>query len=483
MKIILTLFLFLYTQLVLAVDTYNPVNGQLTVPIVYVGNTVYINVVLTVDQVISVGQTTNNSNDDSYDVSSGQLTIPSVLVGNTLYKNVVCTFKQILSIGGLTDTSRLGDDSIAVKKNYKSTSYALAQSSLWLSSSNLYNADGSKVTDNALQVSHAQVDLNGDDIEDVLYYKSYSLSASITNPPPVTFINHNGILVSRAWNGVTMRKPHPVKILIGDYDGDGYPDLFNLVAIDPPFGAFPDLLDFNSVLFGSSDGFQRIKEFDDKLGFWYAGASGDIRKNGSLDIVMFNFHTATNGVKNQILRNDGKGNFTFDTSGIGDIPGVDLAELIDMNGDGYLDLVIDNVANNVAVSSRNISILWGSSSGNFSLANSVSIPFRLDLYPGSLNFFDVDNDGFMEIIVAGSDGSGTSAAGLGNYFVKLFKSINRGVSYSDLTSTYFDISQISQRFDHLKIDDIDGNGLADLVATDRSSGIRWEWNGTKFIKK
>jgi len=276
-----------------------------------------------------------------------------------------------------------GGDATPVRKNYKSTSYELAQSSLWLSSANLYNSDGTRyTTDNPLMVSNAQVDLNGDDIEDVLFYNTYSLLTPITNPPPSIFINNNGKLVKANWNGVAMRKPHAVKILIGDFDGDGYPDLFNLVAIDPPNGAFPDLLDFNSILFGSAAGFQRIKEFDDKLGFWYTGASGDIRKNGSLDIVMFNFHILTNGVKNQILRNDGHGNFTYDTSGIGNIPGVDLAELIDMNGDGYLDLVIDKVSNGV----RNISILWGSSSGNFGLASSVTIPFRADLFPSSLNF-------------------------------------------------------------------------------------------------
>ena len=58
---------------------------------------------------------------------------------------------------------------------------------------------------------------------------------------------------------------------------------------------------------------------------------------GDLDVVMFNFHTATNHVTSKILWNDGKGNFSFDASGIGDIPLVDHAELADVNNDGFLD--------------------------------------------------------------------------------------------------------------------------------------------------
>ena len=98
--VLLTFFIFKYSH---AVDTYNSANGQLSIPTVFVGNTKYSNVVLSIDKVISVGQIATSSNDDYYNASTGQLTIPRAMVGNTLYTNVVVTFKKILSVEGATN--------------------------------------------------------------------------------------------------------------------------------------------------------------------------------------------------------------------------------------------------------------------------------------------------------------------------------------------------------------------------------------------
>ena len=43
--------------------------------------------------------------------------------------------------------------------------------------------------------------------------------------------------------------------------------------------------------------------------------------------------------------NDGKANFTIDFNGIGDIPTAYQSELVDINNDGFLDLVITFVPN------------------------------------------------------------------------------------------------------------------------------------------
>ena len=88
--------------------------------------------------------------------------------------------------------------------------------------------------------------------------------------------------------------------------------------------------DFNNILFNSKNGFSRIKEFDNQLGFWYTGCSGDIDNDNDLDVIMFNFHYLANKIQSKILWNDGLGNFTLDSNGIGTIPIVDHAELNDI---------------------------------------------------------------------------------------------------------------------------------------------------------
>ena len=404
--------------------------------------------------------------------STAQLT-SATGVSTTFNADVPGTYTATLVVNdGKVDS---GSSTVLVRsrRNYLRTSYELAQSDLWLSSADLYSADGSRyVTQNPLLVMQtAQVDIDGDGVEDIFTFDSYRLDAPIPNTPPSFFINQGAKLTKGTWTGAAMRRPHGVKVLVGDFNGDGYPDLFSLVAIDPPFGAFPDLQDFNSILFGSSFGFSTIKEFDDKLGFWGAGSSGDINKDGALDIVMFNFHTQANGVKNQILWNDGRGNFTYDDRGIGEFPFVDQAELADVNGDGSLDLVIDNIANGV----RTVSVLWGDGKG-FSLANATSFTIAANRFVGTINFCDIDGDGVKEIILSGVNDKGV-------YWLLFYKSSDRGKSFTDQTSKYFDISETTQRFDHLRVSDIDHNGRLDIFAPDRRDNLRWEWSGSKFVKQ
>ena len=373
---------------------------------------------------------------------------------------------------GKVDSSP-GVVTVKSRRNYLRPSYELAQSDLWLSSADLYNTDGSRyLAQNPLLVMQTvQVDVDGDGVEDIFTFDSYSLDAALPNTPPSVFVNAGARLTKAAWAGAALRNPHGVKILVGDFNGDGHPDLFSLVAVDPPNGAFPDLMDFNHLLFGSPAGFTTAKEFDDKRGFWYAGASGDINNDGSLDIVMFNFHNQANGVKSVILWNDGQGRFSYDDRGIGDIPAVDQAELVDVNGDGFLDLVIDNIADGV----RTVSVLWGDGKG-FSRANATSFTIEANRFVGTLNFCDIDGDGVKEILLSGVNDRGV-------YWLLFYESRDQGRSFVDQTLKYFDVSETAQRFDHLRVSDIDHNGRLDIFAPDRKDNIRWEWNGTRFIKQ
>jgi hypothetical protein len=80
-----------------AVDTYDPLSGQLTIPNVIVGSSTYHNVIVSVASVTTIGGVAGA---DIY--SAPDLTIPSVQVGAQIYNNVTVTvtLANVQHIGG-----------------------------------------------------------------------------------------------------------------------------------------------------------------------------------------------------------------------------------------------------------------------------------------------------------------------------------------------------------------------------------------------
>lgn len=196
---------------------------------------------------------------------------------------------------------------------------------------------------------------------------------------------------------------------------------------------------------------------------------------GEDTVVAFNFHVQGNGVPSRILWNDGKGHFTSDPSGIGFIPVVDASELVDVNGDGVLDLVISNVIADPVSRVPRLTIMWGNR-GGFSLSRSVSVTYGSKTNANDLSFFDVNKDGTQDILL-------TYVHESGNYGVQVFLVLDAGTRLSDATSSYVDTAVGTRRFDRTRLQDVDGNGLIDLIGVDKRSGVRWEWNGSRFIKR
>ncbi len=368
-----------------------------------------------------------------------------------------------------------------IYKNYIKNSYELSNFDTWFSSAQLYKADGSKYPNNPfIDEQSTQIDIDGDGQEDLLYYEGYDLNISPTpNPPPSVFMNTGVALKQTNYTGPSIKDPHGTKILVGDFNNDSLPDIFSNVAVDPPFGAFPFLNDNNHLLLNSKNGFASVKEFPDQ-GFWYTGCSGDIDNDGDLDIIAFNFHNQSNGVKSRIMWNDGKANFTLDFNGVGDIPVVYLSELVDVNNDGFLDLVMVFVPATIPSRVNDFRVLWGNGKG-FSLTNSTAINISGEWYLMNLDFTDVDADGTKEIMASGNYNN-PSGTGAPIYFISLFKSADKGKTFSDKTSQYID-NNTAGRFYHIRVQDIDKNGLLDIFSGEKKDNIRWEWNGTKFIKK
>jgi hypothetical protein len=84
-----------------ATDTFNATTGQINMPAVVLGNTVYTDVAVSLAQVLAVDQGQPYGTCDSYDPATNQLTIPAVQVGTVSYSNVLVTVNlQGVKVGG-----------------------------------------------------------------------------------------------------------------------------------------------------------------------------------------------------------------------------------------------------------------------------------------------------------------------------------------------------------------------------------------------
>jgi hypothetical protein len=145
LKKILMVILFWGINFAQAMDSYNPLNKELTIPSVMVGNTVYNNVVVTVDNVIGFVSNTNNTNIDVYTSVNQQLFIPAVSVGNTIYNNVSVSISTVLQVG---ESSAANVVPVTVSGGYNNTAANMLTTSVTLcipNSSNCTTIDNVQV--------------------------------------------------------------------------------------------------------------------------------------------------------------------------------------------------------------------------------------------------------------------------------------------------------------------------------------------------
>lgn len=184
---------------------------------------------------------------------------------------------------------------------------------------------------------------------------------------------------------------HPRKVITADFNGDGKPDVFVAChGYDAP--PFPGEDSF--IFLSSPSGQYTAKAFPQGAGFTHSVSSGDVDKNGTIDMVM-----ADPRFGGRIFLNDGKGNFTPRPLPLPHKDGewgYDITEFVDIDGDGNLDIwaARPEIYGNFAL------FLMGDGTADFSMQRTRTFP-PMPAAPIPLDFVQVDlnQDGKKDLIV------------------------------------------------------------------------------------
>ena len=313
--------------------------------------------------------------------------------------------------------------------------------------------------------SFVQFDYNNDKIDDVIMFEGYDVNVAYNWPGP-QFYSGNPLV--KSYPLIDNKKIFASKMIVADFDGNGYKDIFLQSGMDPSGTDwntcwYCDLILPNNIMFNIDGKSFKVKELSEWIGIWRTAAAGDIDNDNDVDLLIFTTHQGK-GLYNKLLINDGKGNFSVRKSDIDFIEWADVTEMVDINKDGYLDLLI----NDVTTTGNRFRILWGNGL-NFTQTNSIQIDVANDWTILDVDTYDFDKDGFKELII-------TTNLQSGKWKLNMFKT-NDNLTFKNQTNDIMDNNPQNIAYnDMISIGDVDGNGKIDVFVNDKTLNIRWEFD-------
>jgi hypothetical protein len=370
-----------------------------------------------------------------------------------------------------TPTQDLSNNNHSITKNYLSTSYELQKSNIKIDLMELRSKYGVNSGWNIM--AYAFVDVNDDGNDDIFMNSSYGESLRTYGE---FYIYKNGDYIKDTTTYFTERPSmiHPRKVLVGDYNKDGRPDIF-ITGHGYDYPPFPG--EFNELLLSNNNGKYNLVKFDKKVGFYHGACSGDIDNDGDLDIFVLG------GSNTYFLINNGKGEFSYSTNQIDVnlLNGYGICEFVDIDKDGYLDLMVGG--GDVYNSAR---IYWGNPNFSFSISNKTEIPNIKEF--GSvtdMDIFDLDDDNKNELII--------TRTGFDNFYngwyvqilsIKNKESLDVTNSFIEKNSYLPTTPNNQEWIPWVRFDDYDNNGKIDFFSTKCTNlpMVRWELQNGKLIR-
>ena len=213
----------------------------------------------------------------------------------------------------------------------------------------------------------------------------------------------------------------PVSLAVGDFNGDGIPDVAvgvsSVATGSGPSGVY--------VLLGQSNGTLGAPVQIDSSLNPTGLAAGSLTTDGRTDLVVadqgaFNYVGSSQQINGALHVYLGKANGTFTTAAVPTTTATNysVAALGDLNNDGKLDLI---VAGNVAGTSAgtgtpNVYTLLGNGDGTFQAANTLALASTDGIGTTSMALADVNNSGdlgavvgnpadYTEVLIGNGDGT------------------------------------------------------------------------------
>jgi len=280
----------------------------------------------------------------------------------------------------------------------------------------LGNGDGTFTQGQTLEDGNffAVADFNGDGILDLAVLDGNPGIAKLS----ILLGNGDGTF---SFLGYAPAETDSGSIAVGDFNGDGIPDLaVSNIDLASNVGTV-------EILLGNGDGtFSPISSY----GGIAVGDVADFNGDGKLDIVVSSYSGVT------ILL--GNGNGTFSPTSTPPVINQGLYAVADFNGDGIPDLLTGS------------GVLIGDGTGNFA-STPLSLPVTLS---GSVALGDFTGDGIPDLaMVTGTPGTGTILQGNGDGAFTVAGTFASGSNYPD----------------GIAADDFNGDGLMDLALISNSS--------------
>jgi hypothetical protein len=191
--------------------------------------------------------------------------------------------------------------------------------------------------------------------------------------------------------------PDPGSVVVGDFNGDGKLDLATANSNQTSNTDFGGM----TVLLGKGDGTFRPPVSYDAGVRPYAVVAGDFNGDGILDLAVGASGDAATKQPATIAVFLGNGDGTFQSAQYTIVGGSSAVAIGDVNGDGNLDLV--------AITPNAVVILTGAGDGTFQQAT-----FPIDSGASSVALSDIDGDGKADLVISHSKGDMSYLLGNGD---------------------------------------------------------------------